>query len=131
MSHHFAFHRCPHRGCRSYNTDIVRVLKIERGSEEDLRRQREAPAAQEGKEAAAAEGEGDADEESEDSEDDDEDEDEEEEEEEEEDQGEDDEEALPDAMSDDSFVLLGEEEEGPDSEGEGGLGEQPPPAGQP
>ena len=34
LSYHFAYHRCPH--CRSFNTDVITVKRIERGSEDDL-----------------------------------------------------------------------------------------------
>ena len=41
LSYHFAYHRCPQPQCRSFNTDVISVKRIERGSEEDKRWRRE------------------------------------------------------------------------------------------
>ena len=35
LSYHFAYHRCPESQCGSYNTDVLKVKRIEAGSEED------------------------------------------------------------------------------------------------
>ena len=37
VPYHFAYHRCPDPQCRSFNTDVLTVKRIERGSAEDLR----------------------------------------------------------------------------------------------
>ena len=38
LPYHFAYHRCPEAACRSFNTDVISVKRIERGSAEDVSR---------------------------------------------------------------------------------------------
>ena len=123
VPHHFAFHRCPRRRCRSYNTDVVRVLKIQPGSEEDIRRRAEAglPPPEAG---AAAVGEAKLDDEaSEYTVEDDDEEDEEDDE---------DEEGGAEEFSADDFELLQEGEDAPQEESDGDQeAEERPPHSEP
>ena len=40
LPYHFAYHRCPDPQCLSFNTDVITIHRIARGSVEDLRRRR-------------------------------------------------------------------------------------------